>query len=132
MIFSSRDALCPLLLKSALIYAISNVQENQVELKLNGNHQLQAYCGDVNLLGDNMNTIKKNTGTLIDASKQICLEANAIHSGDVGLNHDIKIANRASVKTKKSNSRSACYSSIQKLYLLVCCLNMYKLEYTRL
>jgi hypothetical protein len=35
-----------------------------------------AYADDVNLLGDNIDTIKKNTGTLIDASKELGLEIN--------------------------------------------------------
>jgi hypothetical protein len=47
------------------------VQENQVGLKLNGTHQHLAYVGDVNLLGDNIDTINKNTESLIDASKEI-------------------------------------------------------------
>jgi hypothetical protein len=38
-------------------------------LKLNGTHQLLAYTDDVNLLGDNIETIKKNAETLIDADK---------------------------------------------------------------
>jgi hypothetical protein len=38
-----------------------------VGLKLNGTHQLLVYA-DVNLLGDNVDTIKKNTQTLIDVS----------------------------------------------------------------
>jgi hypothetical protein len=37
---------------------------------LNGTHQLLAYA-DVNLLGDNMDTIKRNTHTLTDASKRV-------------------------------------------------------------
>jgi hypothetical protein len=45
-------------------------------LKLNGTHQLLAYSDDMNLLGDSIHTIKKNTETLIDASKEICLEMN--------------------------------------------------------
>jgi hypothetical protein len=43
---------------------------------LNGTHQLLAYA-DVNLLGGTIDTVKKNTGTLIDASKEVRLEVNS-------------------------------------------------------
>jgi hypothetical protein len=61
-----------------------------------------AYADDMNLLGDNIDTIKKNTETLIDASKEVGLETNVEKAKymllsrhqNVGQNWDIKIANR--------------------------------------
>jgi hypothetical protein len=41
-------------------------------VKLNGTHQLLAYADDVNLLGDNIATVKKNTETVIDVSSPEC------------------------------------------------------------
>jgi hypothetical protein len=69
-------ALSPLLFNFSLKHTIRKVQENQVGLKLNGTHQLLAYADNVNLLGDNIDTIKKNMETLIDASKEFGLEIN--------------------------------------------------------
>jgi hypothetical protein len=64
------DALSPLLFNFALEYGIRKVQENRVGLALNGTRQLLAYADDVNLLGDNTDTIEESTETLIDASKE--------------------------------------------------------------
>jgi hypothetical protein len=68
--------LSPLLFNFALEYVIRKGQKNQVGLKLYGTHQLLAYAEDVNLLGDNIDTVKKNRENLIDAIKEVGLEIN--------------------------------------------------------
>jgi hypothetical protein len=58
----------------------------------------------VNLLGDNIDIIKKNTETLVDASKEVGVEVNTEKTKymlmsrhqNAGQNHYIKIANRYS------------------------------------
>jgi hypothetical protein len=54
-----QDALLLLLFNFALEYAIRKVQENQVEVKINGIFQLLVSADDINLLRDNIDTIKK-------------------------------------------------------------------------
>jgi hypothetical protein len=73
-----------------------------VGLKLNGKHQLLTYTDDVNLQGDNIHTKKKNTETLIDASKENGLETNKeeikymllSYHQNASQNRYIKIANK--------------------------------------
>jgi hypothetical protein len=138
------DALSPVLFNFALEYAIRKVQENQVGPRLIGIHQLLAYANDVNLLGDNINTIKKNTESLIDAIKDIGLEINVEKTKymlvsrhqNVGQNRDIKIPNRSFENVsqfkylgttvtnqnliqeeikRRLNSGNACYHLVQNL-----------------
>jgi hypothetical protein len=96
------DALSPLICNFALEYAIRKVQENHVVLKSSETCRLLLYADDVNLLGDNINTVKKITQPLIGSSKEVGLEVNAEKDKylllcghqNAGGNHDIKVANR--------------------------------------
>jgi hypothetical protein len=107
-------------------------------------HQLLAYADDVNLLGDSIDTIKKNTESLIYASKGIGLEIKVEKTKymllsrhqNVGQNRDIKIANRSFENVsqfkyfgttvtnqnfiqeqikRRLNSGNACYHLVQNL-----------------
>jgi hypothetical protein len=60
-----------------LLYTIRKIHENQVGLKLNATNQFLACADDVNLLGNNIETAKKNIKTLFNASKEAGIEINA-------------------------------------------------------
>jgi hypothetical protein len=92
-----------LLYNFALTYAIRRIQENQEGLKLNGTNQPLAYADEVNILGENIDTIQKNTEALFDAGKEVGLEVKSEKTKymlmslyqKAGEKHSIKIAFRS-------------------------------------
>jgi hypothetical protein len=68
-----------------------------------------AYADDINLLGDSVNTIKENSETFLEVSRDIGLEINAektkymimSHHPNSGQNQNIRIANELFEKVTK-------------------------------
>jgi hypothetical protein len=74
------------------------VQENQEGLKLNGTYQLLAYADDVNVVGENIDTIKKNTEALLDASNEVDVEVNPEKTKYILIPRNKKTGQKLSIK----------------------------------
>jgi hypothetical protein len=69
---------------------------------MNVTHQLLFYADDVNIVGENIDTIQRNTKVLLDASKEVDMEVNPEKTcvlmsryEKVGQKHSIKTVNRS-------------------------------------
>jgi len=119
------EALSPLLFNFALDYAIRRVRVNQVGLKLNSTRHILVYADDVNIMGENLYTIKEKAESLIVTSKEIGLEVYAdttkymamSRDQNAGRSHNMKGENRSfeRVEEFKYLGKTLTYqNSIQK------------------
>jgi hypothetical protein len=70
MFWKKGNDLWPLISNFALQFTIMNFQENEEGMELNGIHHL-LFHSNINMLVENVSTIKKNTKALLEASREV-------------------------------------------------------------
>jgi hypothetical protein len=84
-------------------------------MKLKATYQLLAYADDMNLLGDNINTTKKNKETFNWASMEIGLEINAEKTKYMLLSRHWNVGQNQDILVMLTTIRSRTFC------LFVCC-----------
>ncbi|KAJ4449364.1 hypothetical protein ANN_00762 [Periplaneta americana] len=74
--------------------------DNRQGLELNGLHQLLVYADDVNMLGENTQTVRENTAILLEASKAIGLEVNPEKTKYMIMSRDQNIVRNGNIKIR--------------------------------
>ncbi|KAJ4433063.1 hypothetical protein ANN_15320 [Periplaneta americana] len=122
----------------------SDKRDNREGLEFNGLHQLLVYADDVNMLGENPQTIRENAEILLEASKTIGLEVNPEKTKYMIMSRDQDIVRNGTTKIgdlsfeevekfkylgatvkninhtreeikRRINMGNACYCSVEKL-----------------
>ncbi|KAJ4439473.1 hypothetical protein ANN_07597, partial [Periplaneta americana] len=122
----------------AYVRAAMNLRDNTEGLESKGLHQLLVYADDVNMLGENTQTIRENAEILLEANKEIGLEVNpektkymiivrngTIKVGDLSFEEMEKFKYLGATVTNVNDTRkeikrrinmgNACYYSVEKL-----------------